>query len=68
MKSLDFKLYFPAVKGMESIPANELEIIEKYSDYYITVYESELKEISYRELESAFFDLIVGFGIAFVLR
>lgn len=39
------------------IPTNEFEIIKKYVDQTVTVYESELKEISFRELENAFFNL-----------
>lgn len=39
------------------IPKKELDIIKKYVGQKITVCESELKEISFRELENTFFNL-----------
>lgn len=47
----------PALKIINSIPASEFEIIKKYIGQKITVCESELKEISFRELENTFFNL-----------
>lgn len=47
----------PALKVINAIPASEFKIIKKYIGQKITVCESELKEISFRELESAFFNL-----------
>jgi hypothetical protein len=65
MKSLDFKIDFldknnNLLKGCIDaikIPTNEFEIIKKYVDQTVTVCESELKEISFRELENTFFNL-----------
>ena len=47
----------PALKIINSIPKSEIEIIKKHVGKKILITESEQKEISFRELEDAFFGL-----------
>lgn len=47
----------PAFDIINNIPETEFDIIKKYIGQKIKIRESELKEISFRELENTFFNL-----------